>query len=711
VAVGWLSEALARLVKGDTFVTPQLWDTIIAFMMLALFLGLGVYVVSYTPRRVLSWVFAMFCGCWAVYYVTRLILFSPQPITWVSIFWLRLRLASLVLIMPALFHFSSYYFPPAIRGIRRVTMVLLYMISAWLAVLAVGSPSIVAAAVLLPNSMISYQPGELVPLYNFTMMVVYLFSLNGLLLGVRYAQRPVVKRQLVRILIPTFAGLLVVIILNFVTIRFPDQFLHPVADALVVLMVFGYAWAITQHGAFVELPLPRRDFAYLALIVSLTVASLWLAYLLDRRLVNDFLVPLPLVTAIMVVVISTLLFASSGQVLPVLERTFFRKQHAQRLSISQLSRGLSEGTSLARTLIEILDLLQRPLGVSGGYVAIRQPDQGVTDTLMFQVFVARGEIARQEGASFSVPAPLPEGPILRPDRHGPDDELVSALATLAEASLVYPLLYGDQITGLLVLGEKQRTASYSTEEIALCSELASQLAVAMTMTRLRETQAQLLLETRTKTSEIRHLQEQLEAGTRRVLERLDAEDSFQPTAPAELEIRLFGPLLVYRKGQLIPDESWGSEKAKALLAFLLWRGPGGATRDQITEALWPNRDLESAANVFHVTLYNLRRALEPGLRRGKGSQYVLYSANRYRFAFDAPHRLDMTEVKSWLEQADRLERSGDLDRARELRRRGLNRANGDFMADVDFARNSTLEAEREWWRRLLTSTRQKLADT
>ncbi|MFQ5612473.1 MAG: GAF domain-containing protein [Anaerolineae bacterium] len=689
--------------------TAQLWDTIIALTSLALFLSLGVYVVSQNPRRRLNWVFAMFCGCWVVYYVTRLALFSPQPITSATLFWFRLRWAAVALVMPALFHFSSYYFPPAIQGIRRVTLILIYVISVWLAALSLTSTLIVASAEDHPGLVMKYVPGDLAPLYHFTILVVYLFSLNGLVLGYRYAQRPVVKRQLVRILLPTFAGLAATLVLNVTSASFPEPVPHQFADLLLVMMAFGYAWAIAQHGAIVEQPLPRRDFIYLALLVSLSVAVLWLSFLLDQQLAGNFLVPLPFVTIIAAVSITTMLFVTQSHVLPTLEKLFFKERYEQRLTIGQLSQGLGAGANLNRTLIEMLDLLYRLLEVTGGFVAVRDQTGSPQEGAGFKVYVSRGKISPQKNSQFALPQPLPDTPLFRSEHQKPDQELPPPLAALGEAGLVYPLLYGDRVNGLLVLGEKRNAAAYSGEEIALCSELASQLAVAIEMMHLRRFQARLVRETQAKSAEIQQLQNQLEQAAQRVVERLDADSSLRP-AQAELTIQLFGPLLVYRNGKLIPEDAWGSEKAKTLLAFLLWRGAGGATRDQIIEALWPDKSLDSAANVFHVTLYNLRRALEPDLKRGKDSRYILYSANRYRFAFDAPHQLDITEVKSWLEQADRLEQTGDIDRARELRRRSLESTHGDFMADIDFARNSSLEAEREWWRRLLDNTRQKLLE-
>ncbi len=52
----------------------------------------------------------------------------------------------------------------------------------------------------------------------------------------------------------------------------------------------------------------------------------------------------------------------------------------------------------------------------------------------------------------------------------------------------------------------------------------------------------------------------------------------------------------------------------------LWKSPAGATREELSLALWPGRPVEETANVFHVTLYRLRRALQP-----EGSQECEWS--------------------------------------------------------------------------------------
>jgi hypothetical protein len=125
-----------------------------------------------------------------------------------------------------------------------------------------------------------------------------------------------------------------------------------------------------------------------------------------------------------------------------------------------------------------------------------------------------------------------------------------------------------------------------------------------------------------------------------------------PSVDALLEIRILGPLSVAREGKPIPEATWGTERAKALLAYLLWKGPTGATREELSMSLWPARPAEQAANVFHVTLHSLRQALEPGPRRARDSWHILHERRRYRFNFDAPHWLDVTAFQTLAADGD-----------------------------------------------------------
>ena len=53
-------------------------------------------------------------------------------------------------------------------------------------------------------------------------------------------------------------------------------------------------------------------------------------------------------------------------------------------------------------------------------------------------------------------------------------------------------------------------------------------------------------------------------------------------------------------------------KVLALLAFLITQPRFSATRDQVTEVLWPDLAPDLALNSLNQTIYFLRRVFEPG---------------------------------------------------------------------------------------------------
>jgi hypothetical protein len=87
-----------------------------AFIEIALFLGLAIYVVTRNPRRPISWVFGAFCFTVINHYLSSLFLFLepelPPPVT----FFLLRRKWVAVSFAPALYlHLVSFYFSPAWR--------------------------------------------------------------------------------------------------------------------------------------------------------------------------------------------------------------------------------------------------------------------------------------------------------------------------------------------------------------------------------------------------------------------------------------------------------------------------------------------------------------------------------------------------------------------------------------------------------------------
>jgi DNA-binding SARP family transcriptional activator len=157
----------------------------------------------------------------------------------------------------------------------------------------------------------------------------------------------------------------------------------------------------------------------------------------------------------------------------------------------------------------------------------------------------------------------------------------------------------------------------------------------------------------------------------------------QDTPAQPLEIRVLGSLQVCVNGEHVPESAWGSERAKEMLAYLLWKGGDGATRDEITTALWPEYSIENATNVFHVTMNRLRKTLSPGANKARDSKYVIHHLNKYFLNFEAPLWIDEMDFRR-LAAGERLE---ELRQAVELYR-------GEYLQDAAWALPPEVEIRR-----------------
>jgi|GEM_PF-1169859 len=71
---------------------------------------------------------------------------------------------------------------------------------------------------------------------------------------------------------------------------------------------------------------------------------------------------------------------------------------------------------------------------------------------------------------------------------------------------------------------------------------------------------------------------------------------------------LFGEFELYYKGRLQPEGIFQSVKARDLLIYMLSEDRA-VSKDEIIEAIWGEKDNKNPDNLFHVTLYKLRKSL------------------------------------------------------------------------------------------------------
>jgi predicted ATPase/DNA-binding SARP family transcriptional activator len=165
---------------------------------------------------------------------------------------------------------------------------------------------------------------------------------------------------------------------------------------------------------------------------------------------------------------------------------------------------------------------------------------------------------------------------------------------------------------------------------------------------------------------------------------------------AGLAINVFGEFRVRRGEELIERRDWSGQRARSLLKLLLTRSGYAFSRDEILEALWPGTPPAAAEKSLRVTVSLLRKALEPDLRRGSDSRYILSRRPGYLFDRQANCWVDAWEFEVHQRKADAAREAGELARAIEEYRAALDLARGEFLAEDPYEEWAI--GAREGWR-------------
>jgi DNA-binding SARP family transcriptional activator len=653
-----------------------------AAVAITIYLGLAIYVVTRNPRRPIGWVFGAFCLTVASYYLNSLFLFpgsnSPPPVT---PFPLRLKWTA-GSFSPALYlHLVSSYFP-AVRLWRRArfwVLLLAYLSSAVLAWAALFTDLLVAAPLFRSSPyIIGAIPGPLVYVFLGLSGLEVTGGIAGLVAGYRATHSPSLRRQILCLLIPSVLALLSgvanwIIVITLITDRIP----HELGDGLLILAAFCFAGAVLRYGAFAGRPIARRDLFYGVLAAAAGLAALYMALALDQQLMTHTPFPYPLTTSILAIFIAFSFPAASRWATLWLDRVFFRVETQQQAMTWRLAQTLAETPDSKDLQAEALEAFCAALTVRGGYIALSEPN-APPETLV--VCAVQGDLPMRLGER-----------VRRPSVRGTGPQLTASLLFQEptelgwrDIALLYPFTADGDRQGVLALGEKRDRSPFTAQDLAFCAELVQGLATVRQVAHSSERRNGSLEVPPLYDQTLRQLESALIGLTCQGLTAREQRAAPSPSAP--LAIRLLGSLQVIRRGDPVPEAAWGTEKAKAMLAYLLWKCPTGVTREELAAALWPDRLVEETANVFHVTLHRLRRVLEPELRRCRDSYYILYEGGRYRFEASAACWLDVTAFRAL---AGRNEP--------EALREAVALYRGSYLEDVAWA----LPPEAEWERRVM----------
>lgn len=124
---------------------------------------------------------------------------------------------------------------------------------------------------------------------------------------------------------------------------------------------------------------------------------------------------------------------------------------------------------------------------------------------------------------------------------------------------------------------------------------------------------------------------------------------------ASLKIYLFGPFEVWRNGQLLPASAFGRKKTRHLLKLLASERGRIFSKDQLTDALFPDLSPDKAAVNLSGRVGELRRALEPDLAKNVDSKFVLTQGQGYVLSKDSACWVDIEAFADHTKEARELE--------------------------------------------------------
>lgn len=150
------------------------------------------------------------------------------------------------------------------------------------------------------------------------------------------------------------------------------------------------------------------------------------------------------------------------------------------------------------------------------------------------------------------------------------------------------------------------------------------------------------------------------------------------------KIRIFtlGSLAVYWKGELINEKKWKTRKTKHLLAYLLTQQGRPVAEDVLIEIFWHDFPLKKAKHNLRDTVYLLRRVLEPELKKGSQSRYILYNQGNYRLQMDTSVWCDLNEFTVRFTQGKNFYESEHFEEALVEFQEAEQLYRGDFLEDL-----------------------------
>jgi DNA-binding SARP family transcriptional activator len=175
----------------------------------------------------------------------------------------------------------------------------------------------------------------------------------------------------------------------------------------------------------------------------------------------------------------------------------------------------------------------------------------------------------------------------------------------------------------------------------------------------------------------------------------------------QINVETLGGFCIYRGLTVMEETEWDGYLPKLLLKAIVTHGSHRVPKDQLIEALWPEVEPQSGERNFKITLYRLRRDLEPDMDKAFGSSYVHLKANLI-YLDEELCKTDLDDFLSFYRRGEKNEREGNIEAALFLYNNAMDLYKGDFLAEELYT--SWIDTKREEIRKLYINLLYRMAD-
>ena len=255
-----------------------------------------------------------------------------------------------------------------------------------------------------------------------------------------------------------------------------------VLPTLFYPLAFGYA--VLRYQLFDIRLVIRKGLIYSLLTAALTAVFLLLS-VVSGYLLQGLTGRQSLLSAVLPAVVVAALFQPARSLIQTrVDRAFFRREFEVRQTLSHFSRQLTTLHDRREIMRSVVDTATSTLGATGGVLWLRD-DQvyrpAETEPGAPLVLAAQSSLAvwlsQQQRPLLAVPG----------DRSPEVQQLLQISAVLA-----VPILVGDNLLGILTLGEQKSGVLYNQEDLDLLATLAQNTGLALENARLQEERVAIL---------------------------------------------------------------------------------------------------------------------------------------------------------------------------------------------------------------------------